>query len=181
MKIEVHLFNSEIEEHVVKASAFYIGRSAQCEVVINHESMSRKHCYVEFDNGQLYVTDLGSTNGISIDGTRISPNKRTYYIASLPLMIGAATIKIDASEHQPEEIPKVKPVEHSKTTAGQKTLTLQKIPKTENSRPKPRPTARKVAGTPGKEKKKVNKRELWFALISLTLFVAMAAWYFNQN
>ena len=66
-----------------------IGRSSTCDFVIPHEGMSRQHCLVELIDGELFVTDLGSTNGVMIDGERIPPNKKTPYATFLSLSFGA--------------------------------------------------------------------------------------------
>jgi hypothetical protein len=49
-----------------------IGRSAPSSVVLRDVEMSRAHCRVELQNGELVVTDLGSTNGTYVDGKPIS-------------------------------------------------------------------------------------------------------------
>src|SRR5690606_23784128 len=105
MKLEVNLFNEEPQTHLLEKSQISVGRSSQCDVVINHESMSRKHCLLELEDGKIFVTDLGSTNGVSIDGARITANQKTFYLNSLPLMIGAATITIDLNDHQTKFSP----------------------------------------------------------------------------
>jgi serine phosphatase RsbU (regulator of sigma subunit) len=48
-----------------------IGRVAPADIVIPDSAISRSHCRVEADAGQLFVTDMGSTNGTRIDGRRI--------------------------------------------------------------------------------------------------------------
>ena len=40
--------------------------------------MSRQHAVVEFDAGALRVRDLGSTNGIVIDGQRVSETRLSH-------------------------------------------------------------------------------------------------------
>lgn len=50
-----------------------IGRSNECYIVTPDTSCSRKHAEVFLaNNGQLFVKDLGSTNGTSVNGVRIT-------------------------------------------------------------------------------------------------------------
>lgn len=48
-----------------------IGRTPPADIVIPDAAISRSHCRIEPDGGQVFVTDTGSTNGTRIDGRRI--------------------------------------------------------------------------------------------------------------
>jgi len=49
-----------------------IGRQADCDVSLTaSRKISRKHCCIAIVNESVVVRDLGSTNGISINGSRI--------------------------------------------------------------------------------------------------------------
>jgi FhaA, N-terminal domain/FHA domain len=48
-----------------------IGRSRQCEVVIDDPNVSRQHAEIRPRGGSWVVNDLGSTNGSSLNGRRI--------------------------------------------------------------------------------------------------------------
>jgi pSer/pThr/pTyr-binding forkhead associated (FHA) protein len=48
-----------------------IGRSAAADVVVNDKSVSRIHARIMMDpDGQIAVDDLGSTNGVFVNGTQ---------------------------------------------------------------------------------------------------------------
>ena len=54
-----------------------IGRSASCAVVIDDDSeISAKNSVLSADGGLLFVEDLGSTNGTSINGSPIKGRRR---------------------------------------------------------------------------------------------------------
>ncbi len=58
--------------HVVAKDRFVIGRvSAQCDLAIIDANVSRQHCAIERREGIFYVTDLGSTNGVQVEGVRV--------------------------------------------------------------------------------------------------------------
>jgi len=49
-----------------------IGRQADCDVSLTHSrKISRKHCCIAQVNNSYVVRDLGSTNGVFVNGTRV--------------------------------------------------------------------------------------------------------------
>jgi hypothetical protein len=59
------------ERHELGTQTVTLGRSRECEVQVLDPNVSRRHAEVRFDNGVYTVADLGSTNGIEIDGRRV--------------------------------------------------------------------------------------------------------------
>lgn len=47
-----------------------IGRHEECDIQLNSRKISRKHCCIAQVNDYLVVRDLGSTNGVRINGVR---------------------------------------------------------------------------------------------------------------
>ena len=57
----------------VNKDRFIIGRGKQSsDLTIKDPNVSRQHAMVEFLNGQFYMVDMGSTNGVEYNGQRIS-------------------------------------------------------------------------------------------------------------
>lgn len=48
-----------------------LGRHAECDIQLNSRKVSRRHCCIAQVNTYLVVRDLGSTNGIRINGVRV--------------------------------------------------------------------------------------------------------------
>jgi pSer/pThr/pTyr-binding forkhead associated (FHA) protein len=49
-----------------------IGRQADCDVSLTHSrKVSRKHCCIAQVNNSFVVRDLGSTNGVFVNGSRV--------------------------------------------------------------------------------------------------------------
>jgi pSer/pThr/pTyr-binding forkhead associated (FHA) protein len=49
-----------------------IGRRPSCDIQLDFENISGKHCMLRMNNGVWTIRDLGSTNGTSVNGSRIS-------------------------------------------------------------------------------------------------------------
>src|SRR3954451_22022500 len=49
-----------------------LGRSRDCDVVVEDENVSRRHAEVRPSGGAWIVRDLGSTNGVKVNGQRLT-------------------------------------------------------------------------------------------------------------
>jgi hypothetical protein len=56
---------------VVGPTGATMGRSRQCEIVLNDPNVSRQHAEIRPRGGSWVLTDLGSTNGSTVNGRRI--------------------------------------------------------------------------------------------------------------
>ncbi len=54
-----------------------IGRDAQCDICIDDPHVSRVHCEIHTADGNLVIKDLGSTNGIFVNGAKVTEHKLT--------------------------------------------------------------------------------------------------------
>ncbi len=50
---------------------FLVGRDLECDIRFDSRKVSRKHCCIAQVSDYLVVRDLGSTNGIRINGVRV--------------------------------------------------------------------------------------------------------------
>ncbi len=108
MNLHVKLISGESLSFKVDKSSCTIGRSGQCDVVIPHESVSRKHCQIDYNDGELFATDLGSINGVLIDGLKITPNKPVKFQSFFTLSFGAVhslTIELDEERTSVQKNP----------------------------------------------------------------------------
>lgn len=48
-----------------------VGRSAECDVVVDHDDVSRRHALIYREGGQGWIRDLSSANGTQVDGSRL--------------------------------------------------------------------------------------------------------------
>ncbi len=52
-----------------------LGRHAECDLQLNSRKVSRRHCCVAAVKDYLVIRDLGSTNGIRINGERVAEGR----------------------------------------------------------------------------------------------------------
>lgn len=68
----------------------FIGRSEDNDVTIPTQTVSGQHATITIERGSFYLTDLGSTNGTFVNGSRVS---RTILKSGDMIKLGAANLK----------------------------------------------------------------------------------------
>ena len=68
-RFRLRLFAQEFD---LRAGATRVGRSASCGITIDDPSISREHAEIVIDEEGARVRDLGSRNGVRINGVRIA-------------------------------------------------------------------------------------------------------------
>ena len=63
-----------------------IGRAPECDVVVPHDDVSRRHALLYRERGQVWIRDLSSANGTRIDGTAIGPEPGLVHQSSMVSM-----------------------------------------------------------------------------------------------
>ena len=66
-----------------------VGRAKDCDVVLEHPSVSGRHASMRWDEGRILVEDLGSANGTFVDGQRIT---RVHIRPGGDLVLGLARL-----------------------------------------------------------------------------------------
>lgn len=68
-----------------------LGRSNECDVVIEHSSVSRTHTHLWMEEGVIWVEDLGSKNGTYVCNEKIEGKHRVRN----EITVGWVKVKID--------------------------------------------------------------------------------------
>jgi hypothetical protein len=87
------------QDHPLAGSAFYlrptgdrphvlIGRSDSCDLTVPESSVSERHCRIEVGADGVFVVDLGSTNGTTVNLERLDPEEPTLLADEDILTVG---------------------------------------------------------------------------------------------
>ncbi|WP_374116889.1 FHA domain-containing protein [Streptomyces sp. MNU76] len=83
--------------HLLHGGKIHIGRSADADVPLDDPDVSRLHCAVTLStDGRVSVVDLGSTNGTTLDGTRVGDRPVRLAPGAL-LRIGESALRLASS------------------------------------------------------------------------------------
>jgi len=171
MHFTVKLLDGEILEFSYEGKSATIGRSPKCEIVIPHDGVSRQHCRIDFENGEYFVTDLASTNGVMIDGNKIIPNKKTVFLTYLPLSFGPVQSLTITDESPTGFTTSLTGATITETLSGNKQI-KEKIA-----------AQRTVIQTKTESPKKKESKKVDFKMILATLFalgIMVFAYYLHQ-
>src|SRR3954469_15541416 len=87
-----------------------VGRKEECDLRLDHKSVSKLHCVIVKTDGLLLVRDLGSTNGTRVNGQRVRraallPNdKVTIAGFHFKVFLGPASLPPVSSEENTQQI-----------------------------------------------------------------------------
>jgi Protein of unknown function (DUF3662)/FHA domain len=65
------LLNVGGKRHQIPPDGAVVGRSRECEITIDDPNISRRHAELRLENGSWSISDLGSTNGIEVNGEHV--------------------------------------------------------------------------------------------------------------
>jgi hypothetical protein len=51
--------------------ALVVGRSRDCDISVDDPNVSRRHAEIRHEEGGYWIVDLGSTNGVTVNGERV--------------------------------------------------------------------------------------------------------------
>ncbi|SOC21384.1 trypsin-like peptidase domain-containing protein [Rhodobacter maris] len=71
-----------------------VGRSSRAAVSLNDPKVSARHLELRLDNGALYLRDLKSSNGTTIDGTPVMPGRAERISSKSVIGLGLSQIRI---------------------------------------------------------------------------------------
>ena len=94
---EIHVYSKTalIAKYAVEHGEYIVGRDSSCHIVVEADAVSRHHARLSFSAFELIIEDLGSSNGVFIEGvqvqipTRVRPDQE--------LQIGSARLFVRLS------------------------------------------------------------------------------------
>lgn len=76
-----------------------VGRSSDLDMVLVEDMVSRKHAQISMRQDQVWIEDLGSTNGTFVNGEKV---KQTRLKEGDRVLIGTSILKLIAADTAPE-------------------------------------------------------------------------------
>ena len=71
VKVRVMSGSSAGKELLIRGKRFLIGRAEECNLRPQSDTISRRHCVIEFSDKSASIRDLGSRNGTIVNNVRI--------------------------------------------------------------------------------------------------------------
>ena len=72
LRLTLLLEGAEPVHKMVTPGEYVIGRDPEADIVIDNDDVSRRHARLVVSDGMLYVEDLGSRNGVLLDGQPVT-------------------------------------------------------------------------------------------------------------
>ncbi len=96
LRLSARLDGKELAAHVFTRGSVTVGSAAGNDLVIPHDTVSRRHLELSTKGGSLFVKDLGSRNGTRLAGSRVG---EAFLGIGGVLVLGNVELRIDdASE-----------------------------------------------------------------------------------
>jgi predicted component of type VI protein secretion system len=90
-----------------------VGRKEDCDLRLDHKSVSKMHCVLVKTDGLLLLRDLGSTNGTRVNGARV---RRAALLPNDQISIAHYRFRVHLGPDAPQEPPQP-PSPHEHTQA----------------------------------------------------------------
>jgi pSer/pThr/pTyr-binding forkhead associated (FHA) protein len=79
-----------------------VGRKEDCDLRLDHKSISKLHCVIVKTDGLLLLRDLGSTNGTRVNGQRV---RRAALLPNDELQIASLKYTVKVAVEEPPASP----------------------------------------------------------------------------
>src|SRR5262245_34230491 len=109
-----------------------VGRKEDCDIRLDHKSVSKMHCVIVKTDGLLLLRDLGSTNGTRVNGQRV---RRAALLPNDQLTIAHFKFRVHLGPDAPEPSPAPNPHEHTQALDPEEVAQLLRP----GARPAPKP------------------------------------------
>jgi hypothetical protein len=115
---------------VVPDKQILIGRSSDLDMVLVEDMVSRKHARIAMQADQIWIEDLGSTNGTFVNGEKI---KRARLKEGDRVLIGTSILKLIAGDAQRDGMDAKRELENvaqARRTSQQRTMSgsIEEVP-----------------------------------------------------
>ncbi|MGQ9454663.1 MAG: FHA domain-containing protein [Armatimonadota bacterium] len=79
-----------------------VGRQ-DSDILLTHNTVSRKHAIITIDDGRVYIEDVGSTNGTFVNGHKLEPGERLELTDDAEVVFGNQVLIFRSARKEPAE------------------------------------------------------------------------------
>lgn len=100
-RITIHIPDAPAKvSYLEPGRSYVVGRSDDCDIVVDHPEVSRQHARIGFGNGTWHIADLGSKNGVSVAGSIV---EKTTLRSKAWLSLGELMVRFEPRTEQQVE------------------------------------------------------------------------------
>ena len=86
------------KHHAVAPGGALIGRSRECDIVLDDSNVSRKHAEIRpGTKGRWTIADLGSTNGVRVNGRDVPAGRQQPLAPGDHITVGTVDARFEVS------------------------------------------------------------------------------------
>lgn len=86
-----------------------VGRKEDCDLRLDHKSVSKLHCVLVKTDGLILLRDLGSTNGTRVNGQRV---RRAALMPNDQLAVAGFKFRVHLGPDEPASVPPENHTQH---------------------------------------------------------------------
>jgi ABC transport system ATP-binding/permease protein len=90
------LSNGPWEQVPLEYGEYVMGRSGECDIILEETNISRRHARLEVGEDGLWIMDLGSANGTQLEGTPLPPRRKKPLGTGKVFTIVSFRLKVEA-------------------------------------------------------------------------------------
>jgi ABC-type multidrug transport system ATPase subunit/pSer/pThr/pTyr-binding forkhead associated (FHA) protein len=106
----------EWQEFPINKDKITLGRTTECDIVLDNKKVSRLHAVLTFENNAFFLTDVKSANGVLLNGKAIPPQQpvpltegQSFTIANFTFLLAGPPQPTQFSRPQAEGLSSRKP------------------------------------------------------------------------
>lgn len=123
-------------EFPLNSGANSVGRE-NADVLLAHNTVSRRHATVTVEDGHAFAEDAGSTNGTYVDGKKLAPDEKAELTDGCDVVFGSFSLKYQApAESVEQRVESEEPAEAEKPVEAP-----EAVPESDDEAPEVEPEA----------------------------------------
>jgi len=156
-----------------------MGRSLDVDVPVPHVSVSRRHALIEVSDSGFLLSDLGSSNGTFVDGTRLAEGERREISYDTPFRVGEVVFRVCADEKvggpPPEPARTVAPAPAPSPAAPVVNVTAAPKARSTAAPGRPKTRSKPSAALRGTKRREREMAMKWLGVLVTVALVGLAA------